>query len=184
MKFDPIPTNFSLTDLFTLKSEQLTNGWNINAAPKVFAYLAKNKEYIFFGLETKTKPNYNSELLQGEFVEGLWKQDVAELFLFSEKGDYQEFNLSPSAAWWSAYFSEYRKELEDTFNIPENIETVAKIENNFWQAAIKIPLSQINIKDIQIVNATAIIYQEEVHYYSYHSLNSEKPDFHRRPEVL
>lgn len=46
----------------------------------------------------------------GTFVEGLWNEDVVELFIKdATTTQYLELNLSPSGAWWGCLFDNYRQ---------------------------------------------------------------------------
>jgi len=63
-------------------------------------------ERLEFIVSCGLPPSFD-EKAQG-FVGGLWERDVGEFFLMAEDGSYQEFNLSPSGAWWSARFRGHR----------------------------------------------------------------------------
>lgn len=47
--------------------------------------------------------------LEPGFIEGLWRFDCGELFLFQpETSRYLEINIAPNGAWWSCVFSDVR----------------------------------------------------------------------------
>ena len=105
------------------------------------------------------------------FVEGLWNRDVCEFFLVASDGRYQEFNLSPTAAWWSARFRSYRSQ-EAT--CPElSVVTSAARSRSGWKASLSVPSSQI--LEWERFQVTAILGGR---YFSTGEC-AGKPDFHR-----
>lgn len=80
----------------------------------------------------------------GEFHEGLWQHDCAELFLLQPAtGHYMEFNLSPNGAWWSCLFEAPRRQaLIENLPLPgvfaEGLEGIAH-----WEARLRIPLASL-----------------------------------------
>ncbi len=87
----------------------------------------------------------------GEFFEGLWNGDVAELFLSLPNGNYLEYNFAPNGAWWACEFSEPR------------VRTTRKIPREIPAASV-------------IGNVTAIIGGR---YLTRFPLGGKQPDFHR-----
>lgn len=78
----------------------------------------------------------------GSFYEGLWENDVAELFLLNpDNGHYLELHAAPNGAWWSCLFEEPRVRAE-VCNDPlpggfgEGLEGV-----NHWEAKVTVPLA-------------------------------------------
>ncbi len=71
--------------------------------------LAISPNYLYFGYTSEMPNGTFTERPAGTFHEGLWEEQVLELFLASDSGPrYQEFNLSPSGAWWTQAFSSHR----------------------------------------------------------------------------
>lgn len=75
------------------------------------------------------------------FVSGLWERDVAEFFLMAEDGSYQEFNLSPTGAWWSARFRGYRDLLRED-QCP-SVATGAHSTTEGWSAWLSVELRDL-----------------------------------------
>lgn len=80
----------------------------------------------------------------GEFHEGLWQHDCAELWLANPStGHYIEFNLAPNGAWWSCLFEAPRiNALVENLPLPgviaEGLEGIAH-----WEASLRVPLSSL-----------------------------------------
>ena len=116
------------------------------------------------------------------FIEGLWNTDVAELFLVSPSGNYQEFNFSFSGDWWSQGFSSYR--LPDDKFTPPNLKaiSVAEFEVAKRVEAI-IPLAELYVKietiDDLLPQISAIVGQKPRRYFSSTPHSSPAPDFHK-----
>lgn len=105
------------------------------------------------------------------FVAGLWHKDVGEFFLIAEDGRYQEFNLSPSGAWWSARFRGYRDQ-ECECPCPSVVTQAARSRSG-WKASLTVLRSEtIDWKRFQV---TAIL---DGRYFS-SGLCAGEPDFHR-----
>ena len=54
-----------------------------------------------FSYRCRKTPRCDHSLETGQFVEGLWEQDVAEFFVAAGGTECQEINISPTGAWWS-----------------------------------------------------------------------------------
>ena len=117
------------------------------------------------------------KLSNAQFVEGLWEKDVAELFV--SNGDcYQEFNFSPSGAWWTWMFTDYR-ERSDDFKAPSTSPTISSVisETN-WKLHAEIPseVLQIELKNITHAQVCFILNSK---YFCTASNKDIEPDFHR-----
>lgn len=92
-------------DLSQLPRQEFESDWF--SAPIEFRAefaLAYSPGFLLF-LVSSNLPSLIQKNQTGKFVENLWEQDVGELFI--RKGsdsDYQEWNLSPSGAWWTQKF--------------------------------------------------------------------------------
>ncbi len=129
----------------------------------------------------------NASLASGDFVEGLWEQDVAELFVMAPDGRYQEFNLSPTGAWWSATFTGYREGCQA--ERATSIQTEAHCEEGRWSARLSLAVSDLNVlqgSDISLarLNVTAILSPQNPSYLCWGWQNGEQPDFHRAENFL
>lgn len=118
---------------------------------------------------------------RGDFVSGLWEYDVAELFIYStENKHYQEFNLAPSGAWWSAVFSGYRA-LSTAPLSPPAVETLCVSSEAGWNAAIRIPFSELKIPfSLEGTRINLCLIQGEAprRYLSAATIETSDPDFH------
>jgi hypothetical protein len=124
----------------------------------------------------------------GDFVEGLWEHDVAELFIMAPEGRYQELNLSPCGAWWSATFDEYRKR-SAAWRCP-SVSTDAGWDDRSWWAKLA-----INLEDLVVLegrgleeawlNVAAILDPESPEYLCLGAgAQAGEPDFHRNVNFL
>ena len=127
------------------------------------------------------------DLPSGTFRAGLWERDVAEFFLMSPGGDYQEFNLSPRGAWWSASFSSYRQQSEE---LPcPSVVVAARCGGGRWTAQLSVALA--DIKPLQgfslsqcRLNPTAILAPGQPEYLCYGHCSGGQPDFHLEDNFL
>lgn len=129
----------------------------------------------------------NTALRSGDFGEGLWEQDVAELFVMGPDGHYQEFNLSPTGAWWSATFSSYREGCLPA-KLP-SVHTEARREEGRWNARLSLALSDLKVLsglDIKAarLNVTSILSPRDPSYLCWGWQKGNQPDFHRADNFL
>ncbi len=177
-----LPLKPDWSDFFKLESFPLTYGWNLKGQLAPQAYFAVSKKHLCFGLKVFTPANYNKELTIGQFQEGLWNQDVAELFIVdNNQRSYQEINLAPSGAYWSNYFTDYRKPAtEKYFDLRPN-DFFQEVTEDSWSVGMALDLSKISVKihpgNIRL-NITAITDSPDASYYSLGKTKSVKPDFH------
>ena len=126
----------------------------------------------------------DESLACGSFVEGLWEQDVAELFLSGPGDSYQEINVSPTGAWWSACFSNYRERTE-VVEFPVEIEV--ERGDDFWQVSFSAAVSDLQawsgLHSSQYrASPAAILHGPEPFFFAW-NWNPNKdgePDFHRK----
>jgi hypothetical protein len=120
----------------------------------------------------------------GAFCEGLWHEDVAELFIAQADGQrYLEFNLSPAGAWWAAAFSAPRVPCS-TFDALPAVRVESRIEDGGgWRAALGIPLdwlqAAIGWGKGSRANVTFILDSPDQRFLSVCDLGGGEPDFHR-----
>lgn len=110
----------------------------------------------------------------GEFVEGLWESDVAEVFLLNRQdGAYLEVNMAPSGAWWAQWFSKYR-ERDDSQDLPCLDKISSVVTKDAWRADIH--LANITRPDrLSDFHVTAIL---DGKFLSSKPIASIEPDFH------
>lgn len=176
----------SLAGLFTLpfSSFPYSVGGSSTVAKREYA-LARTDADLFVAFRVEAGLVKHPRDCAGEFVEGLWEYDVAELFLLdSSTGRYEEFNLSPAGAWWRCAFSSYRV-LDSAVNCSvcrPNVwsgkdNTVSLVAMSFSFAELSISFKAKvgeRLSVCAIVGAGA-----DREYLSTSPLNSQKPDFHQ-----
>lgn len=170
---------FKLVDISSLEQVEFENGWNLEDAPKVTTCIATNKTNIYWMLESSCEADYNKELKPYDFKEGLWKKDVAELFIKdSSSNAYQEINIAPSGAYWTGLFSNYRIESEKLLSLNDIIINT-EVKPSKWSIQAQIPIKSLKIEFFETskVNICSILANK--HYYSYLDIEASKPDFHR-----
>lgn len=127
----------------------------------------------------------------GQFHEGLWQHDCAELFLLNPgNGHYLEFNIGPNGAWWSCLFEAPRcHALMENLALPgvtgEGVEGIAH-----WEARLRVPMTAIP----EIIgsdpsrwqgNATFCLGNDpRQKFATFAPPASEQPDFHRPRDWL
>lgn len=124
---------------------------------------------------------FNAELARGQFVEGLWEQDVAELFVMTDGGSYQEFNVSPAGAWWSCGFSAYRVRQSEN-RVPEGVSIEVTSDPSSWQALLSIPRAELAFSPTEItgMHVAAILHSPTTRYLSSAPMAGVQADFHRK----
>jgi hypothetical protein len=157
--------------------------WGASWLPGARHALVADSEHLWLlagdARPAKTQPG----LAPGDFREGLWQADVAELFIASaDRQRYLEFNLSPTGAWWCAGFDGPRQRRQGT-PMPR-VRTQAKSDPaSGWQAALAIPLSylqeQLDFAQDCPLNVTLILQSPEQRFFSATDLGPGNPDFHQ-----
>ncbi len=121
----------------------------------------------------------------GGFQSGLWRHDVAELFISDPRsGRYFEFNLAPNGAWWSCEFTAARVRAEEAEIAMPEIATFAEMAaDGAWLAAMAIPLdllkARLDFGRQSRGNVTFILESPAQRFLTAAVLGSGEPDFHR-----
>jgi hypothetical protein len=145
--------------------------------------LAVDPSSLHFSARVEGSAWHFEEARKGQFVDGLWQRDVAELFICDAKDPerYQEFNLSPQGAWWTCLFKAPR--VPEAFAPIEPNYVHSSILENAWSAAISFKLDDLAVnpafEDSARLNVCAILGQEPREYLSWSNLGGETPDFHK-----
>ena len=105
------------------------------------------------------------------FVGGLWERDVGEFFLMAEDGSYQEFNLSPTGAWWSARFRGHRDFTRED-QCP-SVKTGSERSPEGWKAWMSVELQ--DVIQWKKTNVCAILGGR---YFCTGHCDGGEPDFH------
>ena len=184
------PETLDFEALAALPKHPLDRDWygNRPVAESTFV-LALDPANLWFSAECRQTPDFDRQFGAGDFVEGLWQHDVAELFLVEDRTErYQEFNLSPSGAWWSGVFDSYREAGEAFNHKLSAINSCANVEQNSWSAAIRIPRASLAIA-IEFgprskANVSMIIGGGARQCLSWSKIAADKPDFHRFREFV
>lgn len=150
--------------------------------------LALTPSKLIFEARGAAMPDCDFSLRGGSFVENLWQKDCAELFL-AEAGTtrYQEFNLSPTGAWWSAVFESYRKRESTPYVPPKTVRAFSMIDDDFWQSKIILPREAIAIKanfDQSVPANVCFVLGGGTQFLTYARLTAKEPDFHRAEQFL
>lgn len=138
-------------------------------------------QVFHFEFRADKSPVCDFALKRGEFVAGLWEQDVAEFFVSAGGAQYQEINISPTGAWWSALFSGYRQE-ERELRFSPLIQSHVTAEA--WQVEFQVELSSLlpwqDLEPSQcLISPTCILYDPEPSYFAWNHNSGGEPDFHQ-----
>ncbi len=161
--------------------------------PPISYTLATDPDAVWLLGSRAASPQCDLSLETGAFVEGLWEQELIELFICDSTPSstrYQEFNLSPTGAWWTAIFDDYRMRSEsvDLLKLTSGVQCWSEVSKNeaHWHATIRIPRSALGIRAFDErptrANVTSILSSpaSDTHLFlSASNLQSIAPDFHR-----
>ncbi len=166
-------------ELQVLPRQRFETDWNGEPlAFRVEFALAVEPGFLHF-LATTDLPTAFLESREGEFIEGLWEQDVAELFIRdADSTNYQEWNVSPSGAWWSQTLSAERVRTPD-FS-PDRATSVKRIvQPKGWGIILQIPHHEAIWQNVRM-NVTLILTDENGsrRYLSCCPDPDKSPDFH------
>jgi len=115
----------------------------------------------------------------GEFVEGLWEEDVAELFIKSPSGEYQEINVAPSGAWWAMTLDEYRVRRVSPIR-PELRFISTTVAKEHWSVVVAFSRSsmEVAISPQALLHVSGMWYREEPCFLSSRPPSGLDPDYH------
>ncbi len=175
-----------IAEIFTLPFSSLALDWfgkQLSPAP-VFC-LALSPESLYFAVEAN-RPACCDPHPAGSFIEGLWQKDAAEFFLHEEGSSrYQEFNISPTGAWWTQLFSEKRVR-DSKFKAPRNVRCLSQISAGTWRAALAVPRRELAISlswsSRSRINVCFMLGENEQRFLSWSKLPGTAPDFHQPSE--
>ena len=133
-----------------------------------------------YSVQMPFAPRNSSVDSRGEFVEGLWEQDVVELFLAGDSGRYVEFNVSSQGAWWFMPFSDYRVRAEARCKRPR-VSVSVETARREWRVELVFGLEEIvaYLGRVTAWQVAAIHYgPKSVTYISSRNAKGGDPDFH------
>jgi len=151
-------------------------GAEISASP--WFILAADPQKIWFMAGREAAADCDAGLKCGEFHEGLWSSDCAELFLV-ESGSkrYVELNLGPQGAWWGCVFSDYR--VREAVLPPNAAMCFSKMSAGAWSAGLAIARDALGIRCALGPKTSAnITFVAAGRYFSFAKIDSKEPDFH------
>jgi hypothetical protein len=154
------------------------------AVPASFA-LVTDKANLWFVAKRDQPPKGHPDTVPYEFTPGLWRYDVAELFIRDACSDrYMEFNLAPNGAWWSAEFDRARDRSSTDDILIHGVKTYAAVSAGVgWQAAASIPLtylkSAFGFGKQSAINVAFIVNSPQQAFLSKAQLPGSEPDYHQ-----
>ena len=165
-----------------------TNDWYGRPSPyRPRVEIRLGETDLVFAFAAEKAPHCDNSLAEGEFKEGLWEKDVAEFFVSADGRSYQEINISPTGAYWSALFSDYRVR-EKELHLNPTIE--ANIGPDSWSVVFKVECEKL-VPWLDVprekwrFTPTAILHDPHPAFFCWAEPQSMEPDFHaehlRRP---
>jgi hypothetical protein len=164
----------------------INSDWNGKPLePPLGFTIAADRTNLWF-VATRQAPAFHHPGANPEsFIEGLWKYDVAELFLADPKsGAYLEFNLAPNGAWWAAAFTapRVRSEVQPDFQAAVTAHFTDGGDGT-WFAALAIPTAFLEANVCfgfgETANVTCILNSPQQTFHSACKLPGTDPDFHQ-----
>jgi hypothetical protein len=153
------------------------------APPAEFA-LAVDDDHLWLLARRAAPASTHPHAGAGAFVAGLWRFDVAELFL-GRTGDpaYLEVNLAPNGAWWSCEFTAPRRRRhEHDVPLPGVRTHATPSASGGWDAALGVPLAvlrdRIGFDDRSTANVTFVVDAPAARYLCAAPATAGAPDFH------
>lgn len=146
--------------------------------------LSIDKFWLTFAANWYQAPLYSASGTVGTFREGLWEEELVELFIrHSDSKHYLEFNLNPYGEWWGAFFMGYRSRDSVLADWKGKVGLFASQADQVWSSKIEIPLSLLKdvfpIDEKTIFNVCSIMGDEEKQFFSWQKPLAGEPDFHR-----
>ncbi|CAA6825609.1 MAG: Unknown protein [uncultured Thiotrichaceae bacterium] len=169
------------TNKHVLQSGQIKLDWFGASCPENHFVLSDSGTDFCFETEVKIAPPSTFPAKPGEYFEGLWEYDVAELFIAADNSDYYiEINLAPNSAWWMMAFSAPRQRFTNFRIDHHDIKTEYLLGIKHWKSSLCIPhglLQNILQTDTMRFNVSYILGTPK-QYLSYCNLLNAEPNFH------
>lgn len=158
--------------------------WSGLAVPGGFRWsLARDPERLWVSIELPAPASTTKKHALGEFIEGLWEDNVVELFLMEASGRYQEWNVSSDGAWWAMSFAAYREREPGSIQ-PQGVAIEIFPGAERWRAVLSVPIRSlaVQLESSTGVHVTGIVYSKDgvPTYLSSAGSPSFDPDFHDR----
>lgn len=172
-------------DFSQLSFNRIERDWFGNAVSTPPQYkLAIDPKFLWFGARRLYPPQSSRTISAGTFEEGLWNEDVAELFLCDDaiSTRYAEINLAPSGAYWRCEFESYRTRAKGGALPVENIQARGQVGASGWEASLRVPRRELSItfsgERASRGNVSFILRGPRLAYFTAHGLKASHPDFH------
>jgi len=168
----------SVDDLRALPHERREVDWSGTRLPLPFTWcVALDPDTVWFLCSLPGGGRSSSP--RGEFVEGLWEEDVAELFIKSPDGSYQELNLAPSGAWWSMTLDEYRIRRSSPRS-PEVRHMSTSVLAGGWSVVVGFSRTtlEVPLNSESLLHVSGMWYREPPSYFSSSAPHERAPDYH------
>jgi hypothetical protein len=180
MKLHVSRKHLSRDRISTLEPSLVRQCWNGEPLEPPFEWvLACDPERLWFWGRISGAASFDQSNSRGSFVEGLWERDVAEFFMMDAGGRYQEFNVSPSGAWWSCGFSAYRERMTES-PVPSDVFADAVVRPACWEVVFSVPVREllIPLDAVAGVHVSSIVRCPTTKYLSSRPIVGATPDFH------
>lgn len=172
--------DISVDDARALSRSSQARCWKGTPLPHPFSWsVAVDPQTLWFVCSLPGGQLHSRGERQGEYVEGLWNRDVAELFIKSPEGRYQEFNVAPSGAWWAMTLSEYRKR-DAGAKRPHLTHISCTLGEGSWEvvAAFERRSLDVDIAPSASIHVSGMWYHPEPTFLSSHPPHGVEPDYH------
>lgn len=164
----------------------ITKDWHGHAlvTPVAFA-LASDGVSLWFVATRQAPATVHPDAKPGAFTPGLWKHDVAELFIADAGGSaYMEFNIAANGAWWACKFDSARKPADSQPDFAGAIHSHHDpVDPDSWLTALEIPIGflrhHIDFGLGTRANVAFILNSPEQTFHSASKLSGPDPDFHQ-----
>ena len=163
----------------------LTSDWFGVPHPAAPRFTLKLENGVIRLTARAQKPALTVAADTGDYSEGLWDGDCAELFLVNPvSGEYIEFNLSPKGGWWCCEFMGPRVRAPGAPKHLAGVTATGTVGENVWEAAMAIPVASLPDSlafdpEVTRGNVTFCLGNDPQRYLTYADLGGGSPDFHR-----
>ena len=152
--------------------------------PSVRGQILSQGDTLTFTASRTAAANSHPDSQPGQFFEGLWQHDVAEVFFLEpESGRYLEVNLAPNGAWWACWHSgaRVRQKRQPDFS---KIEAHGLTNEHRWEASIHLPTALFASVATLRFNMTFVLNSPKQSFLSLAQLPGKQPDFHQPEHFL
>lgn len=167
-------------ELDSIPVQSLAHSWSGELLPCPWQWsIVRDPKTLWFIASLPGGSDFNRQHTIGDFVEGLWEREVAELFIKESSGRYQEFNVSPGGAWWTVVLSSYRTREANLQELHEpTVQTV--LGEGSWRAVLGVDQSCLSVAltSTSLIHVSGIVQKPRRHFLSSQPVVALEPDFH------